>query len=135
VEEINRFGEERAMRKIEISAGSVTATATLNESATADGIWGALPVAARGNRWGDEIYFEVPVHLPQADDAREVVEPGELGYWPVGHAFCIFWGPTPVSQGDEPRAYSPVNVFGRLEGDPGVFGAVPGGTEIKVEKA
>jgi hypothetical protein len=122
------------MRKIEISAGDVTATAELNESATAEAVWDALPVMARGNRWGDEIYFEVPVHLPQADDAREELEPGELGYWPVGHAFCIFWGPTPVSHGDEPRAYSPVNVFGRLEGDPGIFDAVPGGTKIKVER-
>jgi hypothetical protein len=123
------------MRKIKISAGGVTTTATLNESATADGIWDALPVSARGNRWGDEIYFEIPVHLPQSKDAREVVEAGELGYWPVGHAFCIFWGPTPVSQGDEPRAYSPVNVFGRLEGDPAIFDAVPGGTEFKVERS
>jgi hypothetical protein len=123
------------MRKIEISGGGVKTMATLNESVTADGIWDALPVTARGNRWGDEIYFEIPVHLPQADDAREVVEPGELGYWPAGHAFCIFWGPTPVSQGDEPRAYSPVNVFGRLEGDPEVFDALPGGTEIKVDRA
>ena len=122
------------MRKIEISAGGATARATLLDNATADGIWQVLPVTARANRWGDEFYFEIPAHLPQADDAREVVEPGELGYWPVGHAFCIFWGPTPVSHGDEPRAYSPVNVFGRLEGDPGVFDALPGGTEIKVER-
>ncbi len=122
------------MRKIKISAGGVTATATLGDNATGKAIWEALPVTARGNRWGDEIYFEIPVHVAQADDAREVVEPGELGYWPVGHAFCIFWGPTPVSHGDEPRAYSPVNVFGRLKGDPLAFDAVPGGTEIKVER-
>jgi len=123
------------MRKIEISAGGVTVTAMLEDNATGDAIWEALPVAARASRWGDEFYFEIPAHLPQADDAREVVEPGELGYWPVGHAFCIFWGPTPVSRGDEPRAYSPVNVFGRLEGDPRAFDAMPGGTEIKVERA
>lgn len=124
------------MRKIKISAGGVVATAALLEdSATADAVWDALPLAARGNRWGDEIYFEIPVHVPQADDAREVVEPGELGYWPVGHAFCIFWGPTPVSQGDEPRAYSPVNVFGRLEGDPRAFDAIPGGTEFQMIRA
>lgn len=122
------------MRKIKISAGGVAATATLEDNATGGAIWDVLPVAAQGNRWGDEIYFEIPVHLPQADDAREVVEPGELGYWPVGHAFCIFWGPTPVSHGDEPRAYSPVNVFGRLDGDPLALDALPGGTEIKVER-
>jgi hypothetical protein len=123
------------MRKITISVGDVSATATLNDSATADAIWAALPLAAPGNRWGDEIYFEIPVQLPQADDARQVLEPGELGYWPVGHAFCIFWGPTPASQGDEIRAYSPVNVFGRLEGDPLAFDPVPGGAEAQIERA
>jgi hypothetical protein len=123
------------MRRITISAGGVSATATLNDSATADAVWAALPLAARGNRWGAEIYFEIPVRLPQADDARQVLEAGELGYWPVGHAFCIFWGPTPASQGDEIRAYSPVHVFGRLEGDPLAFDPVPGGVEVKIERA
>lgn len=123
------------MRRITISAGGVSASATLGENATADAIWEALPITARGNRWGDEIYFEIPVRLSQADDARDVVEAGELGYWPVGHAFCIFWGPTPASRGSEPRAYSPVNVFGRLEGDPLVFDTVAGGTEIKIQRA
>ena len=122
------------MRNIRISSGEVSATAALRDNATADAIWAALPITARGNRWGDEIYFEIPVHLPQADDARDVLDAGELGYWPVGHAFCIFWGPTPASQGDEIRAYSPVNVFGQLEGDPLAFDPVPGGAEIKVER-
>ena len=122
------------MRKIEIRADNVTAVATLNDSATADAVWEALPVAAQGNRWGEEIYFETPVRQEQAADAREVLEAGELGYWPVGHAFCIFWGPTPVSRGDEIRAYSPVNVFGRLDGDPRAFADVPGGAKISVEK-
>ncbi len=121
------------MRRIRISAGNVAATATLHDNATADAIWAALPITARGNLWGDEIYFEIPVRLPQADDARDVLEAGELGYWPVGHAFCIFWGPTPASRGGEIRAYSPVNVFGRLEGDPLAFDSVPGGTEIRIE--
>jgi hypothetical protein len=106
----------------------------LYENATADAIWEGLPLTARGNRWGDEIYFEIPVRLSQANDACEVMDAGELGYWPVGHAFCIFWGPTPVSQGDEPRAYSPVNPFGRLEGDPGVFDSVAGGEKVRVER-
>ena len=123
------------MRSIKINTGHVTATATLYDNPTADAIWQALPLTARGNRWGDEIYFEIPVELPPAGDARTVMEAGELGYWPVGHAFCIFWGPTPVSQGDESRAYSPVNPFGRLEGDPRVFDTVDSGAEITVERA
>lgn len=123
------------MRKITIEAGSTTTTATLSENSTANAIWQALPLTARSSRWGDEIYFEIPVRLAQAGDAREVLEAGELGYWPVGHAFCIFWGPTPVSRGDEVRAYSPVNVFGKLDGDPLVFADVPAGTEIIVRQA
>jgi hypothetical protein len=122
------------MRSIRISAGEVKATARLQDNATADAIWDALPITAQGNRWGAEIYFEIPVRLSQAVDARDVVEAGELGYWPVGHAFCIFWGPTPASQGDEIRAYSPVNVFGRIEGDPLAFDSVRDGAEIRIER-
>jgi hypothetical protein len=122
------------VRKIRISSGGVTATATLHDNATADAIWAALPIAARGNRWGEEIYFEIPVRLSGAEDARDVLEAGELGYWPVGHAFCIFWGPTPASRSGEIRAYSPVNVFGLLEGDPRAFDGVPGGAEIQIER-
>ncbi len=122
------------MRSVRITTGSVSATATLHDNATADAIWAALPITARGNRWGAEIYFEIPVRVPQASDARDVVEAGDLGYWPVGHAFCVFWGPTPASHGDEIRAYSPVNVFGRLEGDPFAFDSVPGGAEIQIER-
>ena len=120
------------MRTIRIIAGDLSAGATLQDNATADAIWAALPITAKGNRWGAEIYFEIPVRLSQAADARDVVEAGELGYWPVGHAFCIFWGPTPASQGDEIRAYSPVNVFGRLKGDPSAFESVPGGAAIRI---
>lgn len=122
------------MRKIKISSGGVTAFATLHENATADAVWTALPIVARGNRWGEEIYFEIPARLSQAEDARDVLEAGELGYWPVGHAFCIFWGPTPASRSGEIRAYSPVNVFGQLQGDPRAFDGVPGGAEIEIER-
>jgi hypothetical protein len=121
--------------KIKIEAGDKNATAALYDNETAEAIWRALPLTGQASRWGDEIYFEIPVTLSQADDAREKVEPGELGYWPVGRAFCIFWGPTPASQGEEPRAYSPVNVFGCLEGDPAVFDGVAGGTKIRIEQA
>lgn len=123
------------MRRIKISAEDVTAVATLDDSTTADAVWEALPFAGEGNRWGEEIYFEVPVRQAQAADARDVLEAGELGYWPVGHAFCIFWGPTPASRGDEIRAYSPVNVFGRLEGNPRAFENLSGGARISIEKA
>ena len=119
-------------RRIRITAGEVAATASLNESRTADAIWQALPIEGRANRWGDEIYFEIPVEL-EPEDGREVVEAGELGYWPPGTAFCIFWGRTPASQGNEIRAASPVNVFGHIEDDPTSFGAVRSGQQIRIE--
>ena len=120
------------MRRIKITAGEVSAVGQLGETATADAIWEALPVEARANTWGDEIYFSIPVHMGE-DDAREVVELGDLGYWPPGNAFCIFFGRTPASRGDEIRPASPVNVFGRLEGDPKAFKAVRGGTGVTIE--
>ena len=108
--------------------------AELNESATARMIWDALPITGRANTWGDEIYFEIPVQTDQAPDARADVEVGELGYWPVGHAFCIFFGPTPVSSGDAPRAASPVNPLGRVLGDATAFRQVPAGTEVRLSR-
>jgi len=118
---------------IKITAGSVSATATLNESDTAKAIWEALPIEGTAQTWGDEIYFSIPVHL-DSDNGQEVVELGDLGYWPPGKAFCIFFGPTPMSQGEEIRPASPVNVFGMIEGDPTVFRAVSSGERVVVEK-
>lgn len=123
------------MRKLTITAGDVSATASLNDSPTAKAIWDALPIEAQANTWGDEIYFGIPVHLDEADDAQEVVELGDLGYWAPGHAFCIFFGRTPMSQGDEIRPASPVNVFGKVDGDATIFTRVPGGAKIVLAKA
>ncbi|UCD41159.1 MAG: hypothetical protein JSV69_11290, partial [Chloroflexota bacterium] len=97
------------MKKITIKFEELTFQAQLNESPTAAEIWKQLPFESRVNTWGEEIYFEIPLDMPQEPDAREVVAVGELGYWPVGRAFCIFFGPTPVSTDEKPRAYSPVN--------------------------
>ena len=118
---------------IKITAGPVVATALLNDSHTAQEIWQALPIEATGNTWGDEIYFSIPVHLGD-ENGQEVVALGDLGYWPPGNAFCIFFGPTPMSQGDEIRPASAVNVLGKLQGDPKVFKAVPSGTRVVIEK-
>jgi len=107
--------------------------ATLNESLTAKTIHEALPLEARANTWGDEIYFSVPVELGP-EDPREVVELGDLGYWPPGGAFCIFFGRTPASRGSEIRPASPVNVFGKVHGDPAVFRRVNPGDRIRLER-
>lgn len=122
------------MRKIRIRAGGVEAIAELNNTKTADAIWEALPLTASGNTWGDEIYFSIPVKLAE-EDGQAIVSLGDLGYWPPGRAFCIFFGPTPASTGQEIRPASPVNVFGQLEGDPTIFKAVPDGQEVTVEQA
>ena len=121
------------MPKLRITVGEVSATATLNDSKTAQAIWDALPITARANTWGEEIYFGIPVHLEE-DDAQGVVALGDLGYWPPGHAFCIFFGRTPMSRGSEVRPASPVNVFGQVEGDPKVFLKVQGGEQIMLEE-
>jgi hypothetical protein len=122
------------VRQIKIKAGSVEALADLDDSPTADAIWEALPLKGEANTWGDEIYFEVPVFLEASADAREVVAEGDLGYWPPGHAFCIFFGRTPASRNDEPRAASAVNVFGRVAGDATIFGQVSAGEMVFVER-
>ena len=123
------------MNKITITAGSVSLAAELNDGPTALLIWDALPIDGRANRWGDEIYFEIPVKTGQEPSAREIVEVGELGYWPVGHAFCIFFGPTPVSTDERPRAYSPVNILGRVTGDAAQFRQVKNGDKVTISRA
>jgi hypothetical protein len=123
------------MVKIVIEAGSVSMEAELNDSQTAQQIGEALPIEGRANTWGDEIYFEIPVVAAQAPDARAQVEVGELGYWPVGHAFCIFFGPTPVSTDGRPRAYSPVNILGRISGDASLFRTVRDGATVRLSRA
>jgi len=107
----------------------------LNDSATAALIAAALPLEGLAARWGDEFYFTVPVEAGLEPGAREVVEAGELGYWPVGRAFCLFWGPTPASSGDEIRAASPVNPFGRIRGDLSILSSLGSQARIRVEKA
>jgi uncharacterized protein len=118
---------------LRIVAGPVSVQATLDGSRTAQAIWEALPIDAAAQTWGDEIYFGIPVSLPE-DDARAVVERGDLAYWPPGRAFCVFFGPTPASRGDECRPASPVNVFGHVDGDVTVFKAVRAGTRVRVER-
>jgi hypothetical protein len=120
-------------RYIEIRAGDITAQAELNETQTAQAIWKALPFQSRANRWGEEVYFSIPVTL-ETERGQEVVEVGDLGYWAPGTAFCIFFGPTPASHGDEIRPASPVTVFGRLIGEATIFEEVKEGTPILVRR-
>lgn len=120
-------------RQIRIKAGSVIALAELSNTETADAIWQALPLSSKANTWGDEIYFSIPLKI-ELEAGQEIVSLGDLGYWPPGSAFCIFFGPTPVSSQDQIRAASAVDVFGRLIDDPKVFKKVKVGEGIVVER-
>ena len=121
-------------RRVKITVGDIEVTATLNDSSTADLVWASLPIEAPGSTWGDEIYFRSSIEAAE-EDAREVVDMGDVGYWPPGQALCLFFGPTPASRGDEIRPASPVNVVGRLEGDPTVLKRARSGSRVLVERA
>ena len=121
-------------REINITAGQVTVSAALNDTDTASAIWDALPIEASANTWGDEIYFGIPVSAGE-EMGQEVVELGDLGYWPPGSAFCMFFGPTPMSRGDEIRPASPVTVIGRMHGDSTILKRVPSGAPVLIERA
>lgn len=101
---------------------------------TAKAITSSLPIKAKASRWGDEIYFRIPVSLDE-ENSQEEVEIGDLGYWPPGNGFCIFFGRTPASTGNKPKAASPVNVFGKIIGNATVFSKIKNGEEVRIKKA
>ncbi len=116
--------------RIQIATTEITMIATLSENETAQTIYDALPIEGVVNRWGEEIYFSIPVEIPEASDARQEMAVGELGYWPPGTAFCIFFGPTPASHDQTPRAASNVNPFGMIHGDATLFSSARDGEDI-----
>jgi len=107
--------------------------AELNDSPTAKAIAQALPITATVQTWGDEIYFPILVSMELEPDAKSVVSVGDIGYWPRGKAFCIFFGPTPISRGDEIVPASAVNIVGRVKGDAKLLKEAKDGDEIKIE--
>ena len=102
-------------RTVRFTIGDIEVEAVWGASPTADALYDALPLDARGSYWGGEIYFDTPVRMGPEPGASDVVEPGAVAYWPPGHCLCIFWGPTPASEGDECRAANPVNVVGHID--------------------
>jgi len=122
------------MARINISVENLSVEAEMLDTPTGQKILEALPIESSANVWGEEIYFDIPLRLEKEPEARAEVEVGDLAYWPAGPAFCIFFGPTPVSTGDRPRAYSPVNVFGRILGDAKQFKGVASGATVRVTK-
>ena len=119
-------------KRIYIKSGSLQLEATLNGTGLAASVWNTLPISASANTWGDEIYFGIPVD-GELETPQEVVELGDLAYWPPSRAFCVFFGPTPASRGDEIRPASAVTVIGKVEGDATVLKGVLRGDSVTLE--
>ena len=119
--------------RIKITVGEVALEAELNDTASAGKIGEALPIRTSFNTWGDEIYFSIPVDAELDDSAQEVVEIGDLGYWPPGSAFCIFFGLTPVSEPGRIMPASAVNVIGKVVGDATLFKQAMRAREVVLE--
>lgn len=128
------IGAFHTMRRVmRITTESIVMDAELNESLTATQIWEALPITSSGNTWGDEIYFSIPVGA-ELENEQDIVELGDIAYWPPGKAFCIFFGPTPMSRENEIRPASAVNVVGKLLGDATIFKKIKNGENVTLEQ-
>jgi len=118
------------MPRIRFDFGTLTLDAELLDTATAQAIAAALPISSSALTWGEEVYFEVPVRAAREKDARAVVTPGEIAYWPDGHAIALGFGRTPISRGNETRLASPCNIFGRAIDDVKVLAEVKTGAKV-----
>jgi hypothetical protein len=122
------------MTRIRFDFNTLTLDAELNDTTTAQAIAAALPLTSEVMTWGEEVYFDVPVRVKREADARAVVTPGEIAYWPDGAAIAIGFGRTPISRGGETRLASPCNIWARALGDVKVLKAVEAGTKVKVSR-
>jgi uncharacterized protein len=120
------------MTRIRFDFGTLTLDAELLDTPTARAIAAALPFSSSVLTWGEEVYFEVPVKLAREPDARAVITPGELAYWPDGHCIALGFGRTPISRGDETRLASPCNIFGKALADVKALARVRAGTKVNV---
>ena len=123
------------MTEIMITAGSISIRVEVLDTPTGKAILDALPITSSAQTWGEEVYFSTPVSVAREEGARDVVEPGEIAYWPDGDAIAIGFGRTPISQGDETRLASPCNIWGRALDDVKALAAVQPGDAITVDKA
>jgi hypothetical protein len=121
------------VRKIKIIVGEIEVEGELNDTLTAIKIWESLPIEGSVNTWGEEIYFEIPVKM-ESENPKEVVSIGDIGYWPPGRAFCIFFGKTPASTSEEIRPASEVNLIGRFYGDFEALKSIKDGERIVIRR-
>ncbi len=119
------------MTQIKIEFENISIDAVLNDSETANKIKKILPISNSVNTWGDEIYFSIGVNDGEID-SKKVVELGDLGYWPPGNAFCLFFGLTPASEGDKIMPASPVNVIGKILGDLEILKSIKSGDKVAI---
>jgi uncharacterized protein len=120
------------MARIRFDFGTLTLDAELLDTPTARAVAAALPVSSSAMTWGEEVYFEVPVKVAREGDARAVVTPGEIAYWPEGHCIALGFGRTPISHGSETRLASPCNVFAKALSDVKALAQVRAGAKVKV---
>ena len=120
------------MNQIKIEFENISIDAVLNDSETANKIKKILPISNSVNTWGDEIYFSIDL-IDGENDSKEVVELGDLGYWPPGNAFCLFFGLTPASEGDKIMPASPVNVIGKILGDLEILKSIKSGDKVSIK--
>jgi len=120
------------MARIRFDFGDLTLEADLLDTPTAKAVAAALPISSSVLTWGEEVYFDVPLQVAREPDARAVIVPGEIAFWPQGPAIAIGFGRTPISNGNETRLASPCNVFAKAVGSVKVLAKVKTGAKVKV---
>ena len=118
--------------RIKISWPKGAVGAILDDTPTARGLVAALPVKAKAQTWGEEVYFEIPITAKLESGAKQVVPPGTVCFWTEGSSLALPWGRTPVSEGDESRLVTRCNVLGMIDGDPRQLASVRSGDAITV---